>query len=72
MIAVLNMAFMSENKNYIVFNSQQLVYLPELNFSLYPDVLVVWNLGIRSRAHRKIGVKNQFNPFPNPFIIIKH
>ena len=31
----------TENSNYIVFNSQQLVYLPELNFSLYPDVLVV-------------------------------
>lgn len=41
MATVLNMAFMAENKNYIVFNSQQLVYLPELNFSLYPDVLVV-------------------------------
>ncbi|MDZ7881013.1 MAG: Uma2 family endonuclease [Saprospiraceae bacterium] len=24
-----------------IFNSQQLVYLPQLNFSLYPDVLVV-------------------------------
>ena len=41
MATVLNMAFMAENKSYIVFNSQQLVYLPELNFSLYPDVLVV-------------------------------
>ena len=41
MATVLNMAFMAGNKNYIVFNSQQLVYLPELNFGLYPDVLVV-------------------------------
>ena len=41
MATVLNMTFMAENKSYIVFNSQQLVYLPELNFGLYPDVLVV-------------------------------
>ena len=41
MATVLNMTFMAENKNYIVFNSQQLVYLPELNFGFYPDVLVV-------------------------------
>jgi Uma2 family endonuclease len=29
------------NKKYSVMNGQQLVYLPKLNFSLYPDVLVV-------------------------------
>ena len=32
---------MAHDKDYFVMNSQQLVYLPELNFSLYPDVLVV-------------------------------
>ncbi len=37
----LNVVFMALGKDYFVMNSQQLVYLPELNFSLYPDVLVV-------------------------------
>lgn len=37
----LNMAFLSTNKNYIVSGLQQLVYLPELNFGLYPDVIVI-------------------------------
>lgn len=29
------------NKHYWIMNGQQLVYLPKLNFGLYPDVLVV-------------------------------
>ena len=37
----LNIVFMAENKDLTVMNSQQLVYLPTLNFSLYPDVLVI-------------------------------
>ncbi len=37
----LELAFRATNKDYYVINSQQLVYLPKLNFSLYPDVLVV-------------------------------
>ena len=37
----LNVVFMAQNKDYYVMNGQQLVYLPELNFGVYPDVLVV-------------------------------
>jgi len=39
--AALVQSFTAQNKPYLVFGSQQLVYLPDLNFSLYPDVLVV-------------------------------
>lgn len=39
--AALVHSFIKENKPYLVFGSQQLIYLPALNFSLYPDVLVV-------------------------------
>lgn len=39
--AALVNAFIAQGKPYFVFGSQQLVYLPALNFSLYPDVLVV-------------------------------
>ena len=39
--AALVQSFSARNKPYLVFGSQQLVYLPDLNFSLYPDVLVV-------------------------------
>jgi Uma2 family endonuclease len=38
---VLNNAFDKQGKNYYVRGGQQLVYLPKLNVSLYPDVLVV-------------------------------
>jgi Uma2 family endonuclease len=31
----------AKNKKYTVMNGQQLVYLPTLNFGLYPDALVV-------------------------------
>jgi Uma2 family endonuclease len=31
----------TENKKYVVMSNQQLVYMPELNFSRYPDILVV-------------------------------
>lgn len=41
MTAELIIAFRANDKDYTVMGSQQLVYLPELNFSLYPDVLVV-------------------------------
>jgi Uma2 family endonuclease len=34
-------AFKALDKKYIVLGCQQLVYLPALNYSLYPDVLVV-------------------------------
>lgn len=37
----LGIAFRTSNKDYTVMGSQQLVYLPDLNFSLYPDVLTV-------------------------------
>jgi Uma2 family endonuclease len=37
----LHISFRSNTKNYTVFGSQQLVYLPELNFGLYPDVLAI-------------------------------
>ena len=37
----LNIAIDKANKNYIVLGSDQMVYLPELNFGLYPDALVV-------------------------------
>lgn len=33
--------FTVQSKPYLVFGAQQLVYLPDLNFGLYPDVLVV-------------------------------
>ena len=39
--AALVQSFATQNKPFLVFGSQQLVYLPDLNFSLYPDVLVV-------------------------------
>ncbi len=39
--AALVQSFAVSGRPYLVFGSQQLVYLPELNFSLYPDVLVV-------------------------------
>jgi Uma2 family endonuclease len=41
MSAELIFAFRANNKDYTVMGSQQLVYLPDLNFSLYPDVLTV-------------------------------
>lgn len=41
MTAELVFAFRANNKDFTVMGSQQLVYLPELNFSLYPDVLTV-------------------------------
>ena len=37
----LNNAIEANNKNFRVMGGQQAVYLTELNFSLYPDVLVV-------------------------------
>lgn len=37
----LNVTLKATGKKYIVFSSQQKIYLPELNFGLYPDVLVV-------------------------------
>jgi Uma2 family endonuclease len=37
----LELAFRASNRDYYVMTSQQLVYLPKLNYSLYPDVLVV-------------------------------
>jgi Uma2 family endonuclease len=37
----LEFAFRASNKDYYVMNSQQIVYLPKLNFGVYPDVLVV-------------------------------
>lgn len=41
MTVQLDLAFRAVNKDYYVMSSKQLVYLPQLNFSLYPDVLVV-------------------------------
>lgn len=41
MSAELIFAFRANNKDYTVMGSQQLIYLPDLNFSLYPDVLTV-------------------------------
>jgi Uma2 family endonuclease len=40
-IFALKNSFKSQKTKYRVFSAQQLVYLPELNYSLYPDVLVV-------------------------------
>ena len=40
-ITALNMSFMATDKNYIVSGLQQMVYLPKLNFGLYPDALVI-------------------------------
>ena len=37
----LKTALKTSAQKYIALGSQQLVYLPELNFSLYPDILVV-------------------------------
>ena len=37
----LSLAFRAANKDYYVLTGQQLVYLPKLNTSLYPDVVVV-------------------------------
>lgn len=31
-------SFAAQNKSFLVFGSQQLVYLPDLNFSLYPEI----------------------------------
>jgi Uma2 family endonuclease len=41
MTGELKIACRASGKKYSIFGSQQLIYLPELNFSLYPDVLVV-------------------------------
>jgi len=41
MTAELSLSLRATGKDYTVLGSQQLVYLPELNFALYPDVLVV-------------------------------
>jgi Uma2 family endonuclease len=40
-ITALNVALESAPKQYLVFNSNQKIYLPPLNFGLYPDALVV-------------------------------
>jgi len=37
----LDTVFENQNKDFYVMSNSQLVYLPGLNFSLYPDVLVV-------------------------------
>jgi Uma2 family endonuclease len=37
----LNIAFKLKEKKYRVFGGQQKVYLPALNFGVYPDVLVI-------------------------------
>ena len=39
--AEIKIAGRATKKNYWVMTGQQLVYLPKLNFGLYPDVLVV-------------------------------
>jgi Uma2 family endonuclease len=39
--AALKNALKAAGKKYVVLGGQQLVYLPELNYGLYPDVLVV-------------------------------
>jgi Uma2 family endonuclease len=39
--AALKNALKAAEKKYVVLGGQQLVYLPELNYGLYPDVLVV-------------------------------
>jgi Uma2 family endonuclease len=39
--AVLKNAIKTKDKKYLVSGLQQLVYLPILNFSLYPDVIVI-------------------------------
>jgi Uma2 family endonuclease len=36
-----NTVFRDSNKDYIVMAAKQLIYFPKLNFSVYPDVLVV-------------------------------
>ena len=41
MFAVLKQSLKATGKHYYVRGGQQAVYLPELNFSLYPDVLVI-------------------------------
>lgn len=40
-LKIASKAARASNKHYSVMNGQQLVYLPKLNFGLYPDVLVV-------------------------------
>jgi Uma2 family endonuclease len=41
MATALNNAFKANGKKYRVFGGQQLVYMPKLNFSRYPDILVI-------------------------------
>ncbi len=41
MATALNIAFCTKGKNYIVMGSQQVIYLPELNVGVYPDVLTI-------------------------------
>ena len=41
LISAVKVATKTLDKKYIAFSSSQLVYLPSLNFSLYPDALVV-------------------------------
>ena len=41
MIFALKTGFKSKGKKYLVSGLQQMVYLPKLNFGLYPDVLVI-------------------------------
>jgi Uma2 family endonuclease len=40
-ISALTFSLEEQGKNYLIFTSNQKVYLPALNISLYPDVLVV-------------------------------
>ena len=37
----LNIVFKSSSKKYRVFGGQQLIYMPKLNISRYPDILVI-------------------------------
>lgn len=41
MATAMKIAFKSQGKNYRVFSSDQNIYLPKLNFGLYPDAVVV-------------------------------
>lgn len=40
-MAALKMSVKSLSQKYLIYASQQLIYLPEINFSLYPDAMAV-------------------------------
>ena len=54
LIYELESAFRKDDKTFNVLSNGQLVYLPELNFTLYPDVLVVSEKLVHQERDRRL------------------